>query len=124
MNLNKYALVMIAFVGIISVMMGTISSSYAQSNQTMITPKLDNKTSAPASTNPAKTSTNATNPAKTSTNATTGNTSSSSLAANHNAPVSNTYKTTSAQNNSTTNKAGGPLDMIKNLFKSFTGGNK
>ncbi len=114
MNFNKYALVMITFVGIISVMMGTISSSYAQANQTMTTPKIGDNTS---------TSANATKTTASAPIAGNTNSSSSGSSVGHNAPVSNTYKTT-AQNNSTTNKAGGPMDMIKNLFKSFTGGNK
>ncbi len=55
MNFNKYALVMIAFVGIISVMMGatTVSSSYAQANSTTNPPHLASSPSTAPSILPA-----------------------------------------------------------------------
>jgi cytoskeletal protein RodZ len=100
MNFNKYALVMFAFVGVVSIMMGISSSSYAQENQTSTSPSMgsSNQTSI-ASSNP--------------TTPTADNNNSSSMSSAN-----------SASPQATTKNASGPMDMIKNLFKSFMGGNK
>ncbi len=122
MNFNKYALVMFAFVGVISVMMGTVSSSYAQANQTMTTPNTNTSGTPSTPTTGNQTSTSAsTNPTTTSTSAADKN-NSSSLPSAHNTTTSAGTYNTSPQN--TTQKSSGPMDMIKNLFKSFMGGNK
>ena len=99
MNFNKYALVMFAFVGVVSIMMGISSSSYAQENQTSTSPSMgsSNQTSI-ASSNP--------------TTPTTDNNNSSSMSS------ANSASHAASKNSS------GPMDMIKNLFKSFMGGNK
>jgi hypothetical protein len=112
MNFNKYALVMFAFVGVVSIMMGLSSSSYAQENQTSTTPSTGSSNQ--TSTTPSTGSSNQTS--ITSSNPTTPtadkNNSSSMSSAN------------SASPHAISKNASGPMDMIKNLFKSFMGGNK
>ena len=116
MNFNKYVLVMFAFAGIMTVMMGTIGTSHAQENQTSATtPSTDNQTSAiaPSTGNQTSTDTNST-----TTAATSQNTSSPSSASSDNGASASTSNATP------TNKtgAGGMLDKILGML--HLGGNK
>ncbi len=136
MNFNKYALVMFAFVGVVSIMMGISSSSYAQENQTSTSPSMGSSNQ--TSTSPSMGSSNqtSTSPSMGSSNQT------STLQAwvqaikhllhlpiqQHQQQISNNSSSMSSANSAspqaTSKNASGPMDMIKNLFKSFMGGNK
>jgi hypothetical protein len=114
MNFNKYALVMFAFVGVVSIMMGISSSSYAQTNQTSTTsPSMGSSNQ--TSTSPSMGSSNQTSIA--SSNPTTPT-------ADKNNSTSTPSSTSNTSPQATSKNASGPMDMIKNLFKSFMGGNK
>jgi hypothetical protein len=114
MNFNKYAVAMFAFSGFAYLMMGTTvgsnsGSSFAQDNLTSPTDTQgsDNLSSTSFSASNFNTTENLSSPLSTSDNNTTVSTTDT-----------NAMKNDSAQN------AGGPLDTIKNMFSSLTGGNK